>query len=348
MVRAARLLSLLLLLQDRGAMSGRELAQALDISERTIQRDVSALVEVGIPIVSERGRAGGYRLPGGYRLRLTSLTNAEAAGLTLAGLPSAADDLGLAETVATAQLKVLGALPRELRERAEQSARLLYVDAPGWYQRTQATPHLRTLAAGVWQGRRVDTRYRRSDGKTVTRVLNPLGLVLKGGAWYLVADTHRGRRVFRVARFARAAVRPEIFARPAIFDLRDFWAEWSRSVEEQTPRVEVTLRIRRDQLRYLRGIVAPSGQAAIDALDARDGDDWVTLVAPFDGIWYAQARLLGFGAAVEVLAPPELREQVATAARAIVAIYGSEGASRAGHRSRPDRPTTLVPHAPSA
>ena len=206
--------------------------------------------------MSERGRAGGYRLPGGYRLRLTGLTAEEAAGLSLAGLPSAADDLGLAESVATAQLKVLGALPRELRERAEQSTRLLYVDAPGWYQRAQATPHLPTLAAAVWQARRVDTRYRRSDGKTVARVLNPLGLVLKGGAWYAVADAHRGRRVFRVARFARVAMRRETFARPAKFDLGAFWSDWSRSVEEQMPHVEVTLRIRRDQLRYLRGIVA--------------------------------------------------------------------------------------------
>jgi predicted DNA-binding transcriptional regulator YafY len=304
-------------------MTGGELAQALAVSERTIQRDVSALAEVGIPIVGERGRAGGYWLPGGYRLRLTGLTTEEAAGLSLAGLPAAADDLGLAETVATAQLKVLGALPRELRERAEQSARLLYVDAPGWYQRAQATPHLPTLAAAVRQGHRVDTRYRRSDGKTISRVLNPLGLVLKGGAWYAVADAHRGRRVFRVARFTRVAVRPETFARPADFDLRGFWADWSRSVEEQMPDVEVELRIRRDQLRYLRSIVAPSGQAAIDALEAREGGEWVTLIAPFDGVWYAQARLLGFGTAVEVLGPPDFRDQIAATARAIAAVYES-------------------------
>jgi predicted DNA-binding transcriptional regulator YafY len=302
-------------------MTGGELAGALAVSDRTVQRDVSALAEVGIPVVSERGRAGGYRLPGGYRLRLTGLTADEAAGLSLAGLPSAADDLGLAEIVATAQVKVLGALPRELRERAKQSSRLLYVDAPGWYQRAQATPHLPTLAAAVWQGRRVDTRYRRSDGKSVGRVLNPLGLVLKGGAWYVVADAQRGRRVFRVARFTRAAMRPERFVRPADFDLRVFWNEWSRSVEEQVPHIEVTLRIRRDQLRYLRGVVAPSGQAALDTLDTCDGDEWITLVVPFDGVWYAQARLLGFGTSVEVLGPPEFREQVAAAARAIAAIY---------------------------
>jgi predicted DNA-binding transcriptional regulator YafY len=315
------MLAVLATLQTRGAMTGQELARSLDVSERTVQRDVAALALAGVPIVSERGRAGGYRLPGGYRLRLTGLTSAEAEALSLTGLPSAAGELGLASIVAAAELKVLAALPRELRQRAERAKSLLHVDAPGWYQRAEPTPHLPALAAAVWQGRRLDTRYRRSGGKTVSRVLNPLGLVLKGGAWYLVADAHPGRRVFRVSRFERASVRAQAFARPPEFDLASFWTEWSASFEERVQHLEVALRVRRDHLRYLRNAVSPSGQSAIDAAAADGSSEWVTLVAPFDGTGYAQAQLLGLGAAVEVLGPPESRERLAAAARDVAAIY---------------------------
>jgi predicted DNA-binding transcriptional regulator YafY len=309
-----------LLLQSRGSMTGEELARNLGVSGRTVQRDVSALAALAIPIGSDRGRAGGYRLPGGYRLRLTGLTSEEAEGLFLAGLSSAADDLGLASIVAGAQLKLLAALPRELRQRAEHAASLLHIDSPGWYQRAQATPHLPRIAAAVWQTRRIDTRYRRSDGKAVARVLNPLGLVLKGGAWYLIADAHRGRRVFRASRFERVTMRSQTFERPRSFDLAAFWTEWRVSFEERLPHVEVTLRVRRDHLRYLRGAVSPSGQPAIDAIDA-DGGEWVTVVAPFDGVGYAQAQLLGFGPAVEVLDPREFRERLAATARDTAAVY---------------------------
>ena len=321
-MRALRLLSVLSLLQARGALTGEELAGRLEVSQRTVQRDVAALAAGGIPIVSERGRAGGYRLPGGYRLRLSGLTSEEADALALTGLPTAASELGLASIVAAAELKVLTALPRELRERAERAKRLLHVDAPGWYQRAESTPHLPALAAAVWQGLRVHTRYRRSDGRSVSRILNPLGLVLKGGAWYLVADAHRGRRVFRVSRFQRAALRAQTFARPPDFDLVEFWSDWSISFEERVQHVDVALRVRRDHLRYLRNAVSPSGQATIDALADGGSSDWVELVAPFDGVAYAQAQLLGFGTALEVLGPSEFRDGLAATARELATLYG--------------------------
>jgi predicted DNA-binding transcriptional regulator YafY len=316
-----RLLSVLSVLQARGTMTGQELAWSLEVSERTVQRDVAALAAAGIPIVSERGRAGGYRLPGGYRLHLSGLTGEEAEALPLTGLPAAASELGLASIVATAELKVLAALPRGLRQRAERAKSLLHVDAPGWYQRAEATPRLPALAAAVWQDRRLDARYRRSDGKVVSRVLNPLGLVLKGGAWYLVADAHRGRRVFRVSRFERASLRAQTFPRPRSFDLASFWAEWSTSFEDRVEQVEVALRVRRDHLRYLRNAVSPSGQVAFDTLAAGGNSEWVTLVAPFDGAGYAQAQLLGFGPAVEVLGPREFLERLAAAVRETAALY---------------------------
>jgi predicted DNA-binding transcriptional regulator YafY len=153
------------------------------------------------------------------------------------------------------------------------------------------------------------------------RRMIPLGLVLKGVAWYAVADAHRGRRVFRVSRFERVSMRAETFSRPSSFDLAAFWTEWSVSFAERLPQLEVTLRVRRDHLRYLRSAVAPSGQATIDAIDAGSDGDRVTVVVPFDGVGYAQSQLLGFGTAVEVLSPRDFRERLADTAHEIAAMY---------------------------
>src|ERR687887_1333267 len=181
-VRASRLVSLLLLLQTRGQLTAAELAGHLDVSERTIQRDAEALAEAGVPIEALRGPAGGYRLAGGYRTRLTGLTTEEAEALFVG--PAA--ELGLGGVFADARLKVLAALPPELQERAERSVRLFHLDTPGRVRGEDKTPHLPTLADAVWRGRRVAARYR-EGAKVVRRTLDPLGLVLKAGVWYLVA-----------------------------------------------------------------------------------------------------------------------------------------------------------------
>ena len=145
-VRASRLVSLLLLLQVRGQLSADELARRLGVSLRTVYRDVEALVEAGVPIVRLRGPAGGYRLRDGYRTKLTGLTPEEAETLFLAGLPGPAAELGLGSLVAAAQLKVLAAMPAELRERAERVGRLFHLDAPPWFRRREETPLLAELA----------------------------------------------------------------------------------------------------------------------------------------------------------------------------------------------------------
>src|SRR5919201_6097560 len=200
-MRASRLLSLVLLLQARGQMTAEELAEALGVSLRTVYRDAEALAEAGIPIESDRGPAGGYRLREGYRSKLLGLTAEEAEAL-MAGSHVPAAELGLGSLFAAAQLKVLAALPSDLRERAERAERLFHLDAPGWFRRREETPQLAALAAAVWDGRRVHARYRRGSGTVVERTLDPLGLVLKAGAWYLAAGSEDGLRVFRVSRFA--------------------------------------------------------------------------------------------------------------------------------------------------
>ena len=201
MVRASRLVQLLLLLQTNGKMTASRLAGELEVSVRTIYRDVEALSGAGVPIYAEAGPGGGVRLVDGYRTRLTGLTADEAEALALSGLPGAASELGLGTVLAAAQLKVDAALPPELRSRAVRMRERFHLDAPGWFAREEPVPHLATLSRAVWEEERVEVRYRKPEGE-VKRLLDPLGLVLKAGVWYLVALSGRTRslRTFRVSR----------------------------------------------------------------------------------------------------------------------------------------------------
>jgi len=292
-MRATRLVSLLLLMQTRGQLTAAELAERLEVSVRTVHRDVESLAAAGVPVEAVRGPAGGYRLAGGYRTRLTGLTADEAEALFAAGIPGPAAELGLGGELAAARLKVLAALPAELQERATRAQRLFHLDARGWFRAEDRVPHLPELAAAVWRGCRVRIRYREGN-RVVRRTLDPLGLVLKAGAWYLVAHRVAGMRVYRVSRVVAVRALEEDCERPADFDLAAFWLEWSRAFEESRPRVEVRAR-------------GPRGER--------------TLV--FETLEDAHRELLRFGAELEVLAPEELRERVAQTARLVAAQYGS-------------------------
>jgi predicted DNA-binding transcriptional regulator YafY len=315
-MRASRLVSLLLLLQVRGQLSAEELAARLEVSLRTVYRDVEALVDAGVPIVSERGPAGGYRLREGYRTKLTGLTPEEAETLFLAGVPGPAGELGLGSLVAAAQLKVLAAMPAELRERAERVGRLFHLDAPPWFRKREETPLLAELAGAVWDDRRVELTYRRR-GETTSRAVEPLGLVLKAGAWYLVGRTPDETRIFRVSRIVALDVRDEHFERPAEFDLPAFWLERLRAFEEGLPHVDVSLRVRADALGKLRLHVEPAAKPMVPA----DGDGWLELTLPFERVEYAYDELLPLGSAVEVVEPVELRERIAETGRELAALY---------------------------
>ena len=209
-MRASRLVQLLLLLQTNGKMTASRLATELEVSVRTIYRDVEALSGAGVPIYAEAGPGGGVRLVDGYRTRLTGLTAEEAEALALSGLPGAASELGLGTVLAAAQLKVDAALPPELRSRAVRMRERFHLDAPGWFAREEPVPHLAALSRAVWEEQRAEIRYRKRDGE-VKRLLDPLGLVLKAGVWYLVALSGRTRslRTFRVSRVQSVKVLDE-------------------------------------------------------------------------------------------------------------------------------------------
>jgi predicted DNA-binding transcriptional regulator YafY len=291
-VRASRLVSLLLLLQTRGQLTAADIGERLEVSERTVHRDVASLVAAGVPVEAVRGPAGGYRLAGGYRTRLTGLTGDEAEALFAAGMPGPAAELGLGHELAAARLKLLAALPAELQERASRASRLFHLDTRGWFRAEDRVPHLPELSAAVWRGTRVRMRYREGV-KIVRRTIDPLGLVLKGGAWYLVAHRSAGMRVYRVSRIVSVRALAETFERPDGFELGAFWSEWSRAFEESLPRVEVKV---------------------------RSGDGERTLV--FESLAEAHRSLLRTGTRFEVLEPPELRARVAETARELAAMYG--------------------------
>src|SRR5687768_5770088 len=171
-------------------MTAAELAEELEVSVRTIYRDVEALAEAGVPIYAERGPHGGVRLVDGYRTRLTGLTADEAEAVFLSGLPGPAAELGLGTVVAAAKLKVMAALPPELRARAGRVSERFHLDAPGWFQPSEQLPHLEILAGAVWENHQIRLTYARGErGGVVDRIVDPLGLVLKGGVWYLVGRT---------------------------------------------------------------------------------------------------------------------------------------------------------------
>lgn len=326
-MRASRLVSLVLLLQARGPWTADQLAERLGVSVRTVHRDVEALRASGVPIRGERGPAGGYRLPGGHRTRLTGLTQSEAEALFVA---APASPLGLGGFLADAQLKLLAALPPQLRERADRAGGLFHVDHGRWFDDEQPPAALGTLAGALWRGRRLRIAHRGRE-----RELDPLGLVLKGPTWYLVAAETRGLRTYRVDRVEAAQELDEPAQRPAGFELADHWAETSRAFERSLPSVTVRVRVAPQALGALRRVADSRSSAQLprsveEALAAGCAvvGGWPEVEVAFERIEHAQGGLLALGSAVEVLAPAGLRATVAADAAALAGLYGVEHTSR--------------------
>ena len=304
-------------------MTAAQLARELEVSIRTVHRDVEELSAAGVPIFAERGPLGGIRLVDGYRTRLTGMTAEEAEALFLAGLPGPAAQLGLGTVVAAAQLKVMAALPPELRSRASRIVERFHLDVAGWFHSGDTVPHLATLSAAVWDGRVVRITYERGSesGDRVERTVGPLGLVLKGGMWYVIGATDGQIRTYRASRVLEATVLDGRVERPAGFDLSTYWAESSAAYEQHVPTIDVIVRVPTER----RWKIADAlGQAALDGaerLEEPDADGWdrlrLTLTWPDE----VPGKLLSIGSSIEVLGPPELRERVAAMAGRILERY---------------------------
>ncbi len=333
-MRASRLLRILLALTVRGRISATQLARELEVSLRTIYRDVEALNSAGVPIYATRGRNGGFQLLDGYRTRLTGMTADEADALFFSGLPGAAADLGLGSVLAATQLKLLAALPPELRERAARIRDRFFLDAPGWLRENDAPPFLATVAEAAWTQRRLDVRYERANRAVADRVLEPLGLVLKAGTWYLVAQPApgdgRGPRTYRVSRVRAAALRADAFERPDDFELETFWADYQRGYEKRVYSEVALVRLSPAgrELLFLVGAIA--ARRARAAMSAPDADGWVTTSVPIESVRHGHHALLQLGEHVDVCEPIELRELIGASARELAARYASGSSAAAG------------------
>lgn len=320
-MRASRLLSLLLLLQTRGRMTARELADALEVSVRTVYRDTEALAAAGVPIYADRGPAGGYQLLDGYRTRLTGLTPDEAEALFLAGVPGPAAELGLGTVLATAQLKLEAALPAELRARAARIRERFYLDAPGWFHEEEQNPFLGAVAEAVWEQRPIWVRYRRWGGE-VTRTLEPLGLVLKAGVWYLVAHAGGQPRTYRVSRMLELELQDGRFERPEGFDLAEYWRSWSEGFADRLYRDRATVRLSPRGVVLLPYLLGQGvARMALEAAGDPDATGWVQVEIPIESVEHAVPALLQLGADAEVLAPQSLRARMAMTVGALARLY---------------------------
>ncbi|MFJ7964348.1 helix-turn-helix transcriptional regulator [Streptomyces sp. NPDC096324] len=324
-MRAARLIKMVLLLQTRASMTAAELARELEVSERTVARDAQALSEAGIPVYADRGRTGGYRLVGGYRTRLTGLARNEAEALFLSGVPGALRDMGLQDSASAARLKVSAALLPSLQDASRSAAQRFHLDAPAWFSEPRTPGLLPALADAVWDDRPVLARYRR-DGAEVERTLEPYGLVLKAGLWYLcarVADAG-AFRVYRIDRFTAVEPGPERFLRDEEFDLPAFWEERAEEFARSVLRSEVVVRLSPEGVRTLPYVLDPaSAREGLGTAGAPDGRGWVTLTLPVESEEVARTQLRGLGPEVEVLAPAALRRRCAEDAAGAAALYRS-------------------------
>ena len=328
-MRASRLVNLLLLLQSRGGLTAAELARELEVSVRTIHRDVEELSAAGVPIFAERGPLGGIRLVDGYRTRLTGMTADEAEALFLAGLPGPAAQLGLGTVVAAAQLKVMAALPPELRSRASRIVERFHLDAAGWFQAQEAVPHLATLSAAVWDARAVRILYERGGGP-VERTVGPLGIVLKGGVWYVIGSTDGQIRTYRASRVVEATLTDEPVERPDGFDLAAYWTESSAAYERDAPTVEVVVRIAADQAWRIADVYGRATLDAAERLDDPDPEGWLRLRLRVSWPDEVANRLLSIGPRLEVLEPADVRERVIAIAGRVVARYRESAPVEAG------------------
>lgn len=321
-MRADRLLSILLLLQVNRKLTAAQLARRLEVSPRTVHRDMEALSMAGVPVYAERGGAGGWVLPDSFRTEVTGLTDSEVQALFLSTPARLLADLGLEQAADGALVKVLAALPALARRDAEFMRQRIHVDGAGWRGTQEAVPALAALQEAIWLERCVRITYQRSsrhgDGETVQREVDPLGLVAKGRLWYLVAGIGEDRRTYRVSRVQSVEMLDQPSARPDDFDLAAAWAESSSTFVANLPRYPVTVRI---SPKALPKVWIPGSYAQVQAQGDPESDGWCTLRLLLQTEDEACRYALGFGDQLEVIEPPTLRQRVIYGAQAITRFY---------------------------
>jgi predicted DNA-binding transcriptional regulator YafY len=323
------LLSIQMLLETRGRMSAHALADALEVSVRTLYRDVDQLTLAGVPIYAERGRSGGFRLLEGWKTTLTGLTPSEAQAVFLSGLAEPAAQLGLGAQVETAQLKLLAALPAAWRSDAQRIRSRLHLDPVEWYREAELVPHLATVAAAVWDEHQLTIRYESWKTKA-SRTVSPLGLVLKAGAWYLVAAIDDQPRTYRISSISAVEASEARSHRPRKFELARYWSESIRRFERELYKGSAVVLATPSGLKALRYLSSAVARAVADVRATPGTDGRVKLSIPIESIQQATGQFLRLSPEVEAIEPAALRESVLQRLRQTCRLYGVDTPTQAG------------------
>jgi predicted DNA-binding transcriptional regulator YafY len=320
-MRADRLLSMLMLLQTHRRLTARKLAAELEVSERTIYRDVVALNSAGIPIYTESGPGGGISLIEDYQTDLTGLLPQEVHALSMLNIPEALVSLGVDHALKAALLKLAAAIPPSMRATQAQTHNRLHLDATWWFQADEPMPHLQTLKDAVWQDRPLQITYQGEFNTIGQQVVSPYGLVAKTNVWYLVYALAGHLRVRRVAQIISAEILPDTFTRPVDFDLTAFWQSWCADHEKDRLLFQVKARVTPSLAERLPKLLQENLPDLLNTPPMIPETGWHLLTLHFESFEAARTQLLGFGGAVEVLEPLALRTSLADYALQIQKIY---------------------------
>jgi predicted DNA-binding transcriptional regulator YafY len=307
-------------------MTARDLADQLEVSERTIYRDIDSLSAAGVPVYAVRGPGGGCALMDGYRTDLTGLTRDELRALFMLNVPAPLADLGLSHELRAALRKLSAALPVTRRVEEQRMRERIHLDSVWWYQHGEPVPYLRTIQEAVWNDRRLHLSCRLPFLTESEGLVDPYGLVAKAGVWYVVCARAGRMRVHRVSDVLSAREADASFQRPPGFDLGSFWKAWCADYEQNRPQFPVTARIAPDLLRRLPHYFGEPIRDDIAMAGEPDPEGWLTLTLPFETFEAARERILGFGRAAEILEPTALRDSVQDFAAQVVALYSRQQA----------------------
>ncbi|MFP4343620.1 MAG: helix-turn-helix transcriptional regulator [Anaerolineales bacterium] len=323
-MRADRLIAILMLLQARGRMTAEALAEELEVSIRTIYRDLEALGTAGVPVYAERGPGGGCALLDSYRTHLTGLTEDEIQALFTLEVPASLADLGMGGDLKAALRKLAAALPRRHQEQEPAVRNRIHLDWSGWERRAAPVPHLRLLQRAVWENRKLRLTYRLWFGTELEQQVAPYGLVAKAGVWYLVYCRKGRVKVREVVHIRRAALTERRFERPRDFDLAAFWERWCAEAEAKRPAYPVNVRVPTELIPHLPSCLGERVQVIPSDETFVDKETWTPLTLTFESLEEARGKLLALGRAVEVLEPEPLRLSLVDFARQIVELYAEK------------------------
>ncbi|NOU78679.1 WYL domain-containing protein [Paenibacillus sp. LMG 31459] len=315
-MRADRLLSILLLLQSRGKISSRELAQTLEVSERTIFRDMESLSISGIPVLAERGREGGWRLAEGYRTSLTGMKPKEIGALLLPADPAILQALGIQEEFSSAVRKLQAAGARQPATAFSLLNERIHIDGAGWHPSGETYPSLTALQEAIWEDRKVKISYMRGEERS-ERLISPFGLVAKRGVWYTVAETSGEMRTYRVSRISSAEVTDEYFSRPQDFNLTQYWEASTMAFKSALPRYPAQLLVKDNIMKDL----IQERYVSVLFQEPSPSPGWHSVEAEFNTPESACRIILSLSPGIRVTAPAELADNVAATLREAAALY---------------------------